>query len=108
MAIRNVDAVIVGAGVNGAATAFHLTQKGCRDVLIVDNRGVAAGMTGKSSAIVRQHYGHTVTAEMARDSLKFFQRFDEITRGHAEFKTVGMLGFGGADELETMRSVVEM
>jgi sarcosine oxidase, subunit beta len=94
--------------VNGASTAFHLTQKGLRDVLVIDSRGLSAGMTGKSSTVIRQHYGHRVTAEMARDSLKFFQRFDDTTGGHAEFKTVGLVGVGREGDLPTMRAVVDM
>jgi sarcosine oxidase subunit beta len=104
----SAEVVIVGAGVNGAAAAYHLVQSGVRDVLVIDRAGISAGMTGKSSSIVRQHYGHKVTAEMARDSLRFFQRFDQETGGHAEFKTTGILVFGAEKDMATMRSVVEM
>lgn len=108
MDTMTADAVVVGAGVNGAATAFHLVQKGLARVLVIDDRGVAAGMTGRSSSIVRQHYGHEVTAAMARDSLRFFERFDEVTGGHAEFRTVGMVGVGAETDLPTMDAVVRM
>lgn len=102
------DVAIVGAGINGAAIAYSLVQKGTRNVLIIDRAGVASGQTGASSAVVRQHYGHETTARMALESLRFFQHFDELTGGHAEFKTCGMLVIGGKKDLDTMRDVVEM
>ncbi len=107
-AVRTAEVVVIGAGVNGAATAFSLVQKGMRDVLLIERRGIASGPTGVSSAIIRQHYGHEVTARMALDSLKFFQRFDEITGGHAEFKTCGVLVVAPEKQLPTVRACVEM
>ena len=66
------DVVIIGGGVTGASTAFHLTTRGVRDVLIVDKSFVASGGTGKSSACVRQHYTTAETCRMIRFSLDCF------------------------------------
>lgn len=108
MATRTADVVVIGAGVNGAATAYHLARKGARDVLVVERAGIASGPTGASSSIVRQHYSHEVTAKMALDSLRFFQRFDELTGGHAEFKTVGNVIAAPPRSLATVTGVVAM
>ena len=99
---------MIGAGVNGAAIAYHLVKKGVAGVLVIDKGGLAGGPTGASSAVVRQHYGHEATARMARDSLRFFQNFEHLTGGHAEFKTCGVLVIGSEDKLGTVRAVVEM
>lgn len=45
------DAVIVGAGIVGAATAYYLSQSGLR-VAVVDRGGVAAGTTGSGEGNV--------------------------------------------------------
>ncbi len=60
------DVVIIGGGVTGTSTAFHLTQRGVRDVIVVDKSFVASGGTGKSSACVRQHYSTPETCRMIR------------------------------------------
>ena len=39
------DAIVIGAGAIGAATAYHLARSG-RSVCVVDARGVASGATG--------------------------------------------------------------
>ena len=77
------DVVIIGGGVTGTSTAFHLTRRGVRDVIVVDKSFVASGGTGKSSACVRQHYSTPETCRMIRYALDCFQRFEEVTGGHS-------------------------
>lgn len=45
------DAIVVGAGAIGAATAYHLARGG-RSVCVVDAYGVASGVTGAAEGIV--------------------------------------------------------
>src|SRR5262245_11558361 len=86
------DVVIIGGGVTGTSTAFHLTERGVRDVIIVDKSFVASGGTGKSSACVRQHYSTPETCRMIRYALDCFQRFEDVTRGHScAFRRTGYL-----------------
>jgi glycine/D-amino acid oxidase-like deaminating enzyme len=75
------DVIIIGGGVTGASTAYHLTRRGVRDVVLVDKGTVASGGTGKSSACVRQHYSTAETCRMIRYSLEFFQHFAERVDG---------------------------
>ena len=79
--VSTAAVVIIGGGVTGASTAFHLTRRGITDVILVDKGALASGGTGKSSACVRQHYSTAETCRMIRYSLDFFQRFAEHTDG---------------------------
>lgn len=78
---RTADVVIIGGGVTGASSAYHLTQRGIRNVIVVDKGTIASGATGKSSACVRQHYSTAETCRMILFSLDFFQHFAEHTGG---------------------------
>ena len=49
------DAIVVGAGISGAATAYHLRQGGAK-TLLIERGAPASGGTGKSAAIIRQSY----------------------------------------------------
>ncbi len=82
-AARTADVVIIGGGVTGTSTAFHLTQRGVRDVLVLDKGFVASGATGRSSACVRQHYSTAETCRMILYSLDCFQHFAERTGGES-------------------------
>ena len=80
---RTADVVIIGGGVTGVSTAFHLTRGGVRNVIVVDKGVIASGGTGKSSACVRQHYSTAETCRMIRYSLEFFQHFAERVDGES-------------------------
>ncbi len=69
------DAVVIGGGVMGLFCAWHLAERGLRRVVLLEKRFVGAGSSGKSGAILRQHYSHRTTIRMARDSLFFYRDF---------------------------------
>lgn len=84
------DAIVIGAGIMGASTALHLARRGWK-VALLEKRYVGAGSTGKSSAIIRQHYSNELTARMALYSLRVFQNFGEAVGGEAGFTPVGFV-----------------
>lgn len=76
------DVVVVGAGITGASTAYHLRTAGVEKVLVLEKAVLAAGGTGKSAAIVRQHYSNRVLLRLARDSVAMFRAIpEELGRG---------------------------
>jgi glycine/D-amino acid oxidase-like deaminating enzyme len=59
----SVPVLVVGAGVHGLSTAWHLAQKGER-VLVVDKAGVAAGASGIACGVVRNNYFQPAMSEL--------------------------------------------
>ncbi len=47
-------------------------------ILLLERQAICSGTTGRSGAIVRQHYSNDFTIRMAKDSLAIFQHFDEV------------------------------
>ncbi len=72
------DVVVIGGGVIGAATAFHLTRLGAGRVLLVEKGEIASGTTAQSSGILRAHYSVPENVVLARESLKLFDRFADL------------------------------
>ncbi|MHC9295174.1 NAD(P)/FAD-dependent oxidoreductase [Mycobacterium sp. LTG2003] len=72
--MNTADVVIVGGGLEGAAAAWALSQRGVTDVLVAERNTVGSGMTGKSSGIVRCHYGVSSLAAMAAVGLEVFEK----------------------------------
>lgn len=66
-------AVVVGGGLIGLSIARALTKRGLTDVLVLERGLLASGGTGKSSGIVRAHYGVPSIAAMAWRSLPVFE-----------------------------------
>ncbi|MGI8586807.1 MAG: NAD(P)/FAD-dependent oxidoreductase [Chloroflexia bacterium] len=102
------DTVIIGGGCHGASLAYHLALRGVRDVTLIERGGLAGGNTGKSGAIVRQHYSTPPTAVLAMHSLRVFQHFAERVGGDAGFRQTGMLVLAGPGEAEALAGNVAM
>lgn len=88
---ESADVVVVGGGCNGASIAFHLTERGVGRVVLLEKGALASGPTGRSTAIVRQHYSNEVTARMALDSLRVFQDWEARVGGTCGFVRTGFL-----------------
>jgi sarcosine oxidase, subunit beta len=69
------DAVIVGAGVIGAAVALELSKKGYRTLNVDRNAAVGNGSTSSSSACVRAHYSSREGVTMAYEGFSYWQRW---------------------------------
>src|SRR6202048_1095148 len=89
----NVDAVVVGAGINGASIAFNLAKRRYKNIAIVERFTIASGGPGKSAAIVRQHYSNDVLIRMVKRSRDIFEFFADEIGGSAGFVKTGYLFF---------------
>ncbi len=104
--VRTTDVVVVGAGVQGAALAFHLARRGAR-VLVVERSSVGAGATGRSSGFVRMHYDLALEAELAWRSFPWFTGWaDRVGAGDPGFVATGFLQRVPASEADALRANV--
>lgn len=101
------DVVVVGGGINGASIAFNLAKRGVK-VTLVEKNFIASGPTGRSSAIIRQHYSNEVTARMALRSLRVWQNFKDVVGGEAEFRQVGFMLGAREEELDALKANIAM
>ncbi|BAX92175.1 NAD(P)/FAD-dependent oxidoreductase [Mycobacterium shigaense] len=83
------DVIILGGGLEGAAAAWALSQRGITNVVVVERNTVGSGMTGKSSGIIRCHYGVSSLAAMATVGLETFENAEEIFGGDIGFRQTG-------------------
>jgi sarcosine oxidase subunit beta len=91
------DAIIIGGGINGCSTALQLSRRGLR-VALVEKDNIGDGPTGKSSAIIRQHYSNELTARMAHYSLGVFQNFAKEVGGECGFRRTGFVALVAAKD----------
>ncbi|PYR56999.1 MAG: hypothetical protein DMF85_14905 [Acidobacteria bacterium] len=105
---KTADIVVVGGGINGCSTAYHLARRGAGNIVLIEKGHVASGPTGRSSGIVRQHYTNPTLAAMARDSVRVFERFADEVGGDAGFVQCGVVFLSGADSARVLAETVEM
>jgi glycine/D-amino acid oxidase-like deaminating enzyme len=77
----SVPVLIVGAGVHGLSTAWHLARKGER-VLVVDKTGVAAGASGIACGVVRNNYFQPAMSELMAACVEIWESDPEAFHYH--------------------------
>ena len=86
---KSADAVVIGAGISGASIAFNLLKQGLKKVVILEKYLIASGGTGKSAAIIRQHYSNEPLVRMMKRCIHIFHNFEEIVGGNSGFVRTG-------------------
>jgi sarcosine oxidase subunit beta len=89
--MQSCDILIVGGGVMGVSIAHALAQRRVGRVVVLEKAFLGAGSSGKSGAIIRQHYSNRLTASMAQKSLRVFEDFEDVIGGPPVFTHTGML-----------------
>jgi sarcosine oxidase subunit beta len=89
---KSADVVIIGAGIVGSSIAFHLTEAGVRNVLVIERETrQGLGSTGKSMGGVRAQFATDVNIRMSIYSIPFFARFEDATGHPSGYKPHGYL-----------------
>jgi glycine/D-amino acid oxidase-like deaminating enzyme len=101
---RGAEVVIVGGGLEGTATAWALAQRGITDVAIIERHTVGSGGTGKSSGIVRCHYGVSSLAAMAVAGLELFENAEQIFGTDIGFHQTGYVVGVGEQNVAALRA----
>ncbi|WP_163513653.1 NAD(P)/FAD-dependent oxidoreductase [Fodinicola acaciae] len=83
--------VIVGGGIVGVSTAFHLAEAGVRDVLLVEKDSLGAGSTSKAAGGVRASFSNPTNIALGARSLETWRSFDARPGGQIDLEQVGYL-----------------
>ncbi len=77
---EGVDTLIIGAGVHGLSTAYHLALElkargrgDGRDILVVDKTGIAAGASGIACGVVRNNYYQPAMRELMAECVAVWE-----------------------------------
>jgi sarcosine oxidase subunit beta len=101
------DVIVVGAGIMGCTTAYELARRGIK-VVVIEKDTLGTTSSGKSSAIIRQHYSNEVTARMALHSLRVFQDFGHRVGGESGFTETGFLALTPAKDVKGLEDNVAL
>lgn len=95
---QSADIVIIGGGLAGAATAYFLTERGARDVLIVEGeRQPGLHASGRNAAMVRQIVPDRDMGRLAKEGAWFIRESGRVT-----FHQHGSLLLGSGTEWEAL------
>jgi sarcosine oxidase subunit beta len=83
--------VVVGGGVVGLSTAYHLARAGVTDVVLVEKGELGSGSTCKAAGGVRAQFSDAVNIELGLRSLRTFETFHDTFGQDIDLHQVGYL-----------------
>ncbi len=82
---------IIGGGIMGASTAYHLARRGCTDVVILERDFLAQASTGLSAGGIRQQFSHPANIRLSQEAVRLYERFEDEFGVDINFRQVGYL-----------------
>lgn len=103
------DVLIVGAGILGMSTAYHIKFRDPKlDVMVVDRLGAAGqGSTAKSAAAFRCLFHSRTNFALADSSAEFYKHLQEDSHVDLKLRWSGYLWFFDENGYRNMRPVLE-
>ena len=85
------EVVVIGGGVVGLSIAYHLAERGVRDVVVLEAGRCGEGSTLKATGGIRHQFGTAINVRCSLLALPFWRRFDETFGARASFREIGYL-----------------
>ncbi|MGZ6294855.1 MAG: GcvT family protein [Candidatus Limnocylindrales bacterium] len=89
--VEQAQAVVIGGGVGGTSIAYHLTELGWRDVVLVERAGLTSGSTFHSAGLVGQLRSSTTLTRMMMYGTALYRRLTAETGVDVSWHEVGSL-----------------
>jgi glycine cleavage system aminomethyltransferase T/glycine/D-amino acid oxidase-like deaminating enzyme len=86
---EHARAVIVGGGIVGASVAYHLTQLGWRDVVLLEQGSLSCGTTWHAAGLVGQLRSSSNLTRLIRYSADLYSRLEGLTGQSTGWKRCG-------------------
>ncbi|HEX5900050.1 MAG TPA: FAD-dependent oxidoreductase [Solirubrobacteraceae bacterium] len=100
--MRAARNLVIGAGVHGLSTAWHLAREG-EQVLVVDKTGVAAGASGIACGVVRNNYFQPAMSELMAACVEIWESDPETFAYHGS----GYIALGDGAQVDDLTTVHE-
>ncbi len=101
--------VIIGGGVGGCSIAYHLTQMGWKDVIVLERHELTAGSTWHSAGLVGQLRSDANLTRMMSYSTDLYRRLKDETGIDTGWREVGGVRLASSPErMEDLKRLVGM
>ncbi|MEO5704000.1 MAG: FAD-dependent oxidoreductase [Candidatus Limnocylindrales bacterium] len=95
---QHARAVIIGGGVGGTSIAYHLTELGWNDIVLVDRAELTSGSTFHSAGLVGQLRSSTTLTRMMMYGADLYRRLTAETGVDVSWHEVGSLRLASTKE----------
>jgi len=98
----HAQVVIVGGGIAGASTAYHLAKLGCRDVVLLEQGKLTCGTTWHAAGLVGQLRATRNATRMSRFGIELYSSLESETGLATGWKQCGSLNVARTPERLTL------
>ncbi len=106
-----VKAVVIGGGVVGVSTLYHLAAKGWEDVILLERKSLTSGSTWHAAGLLPLFNMSYSVGQIHKYSVRFYQELQEETNMDVGFKKVSNIRLASTqdrmDEYMQYRGVAE-
>src|SRR6478672_8002092 len=90
--------VIVGGGIAGCSTAYHLAREGCTDVLLLEQGRLTSGTTWHAAGLVGQMRPNRSMTSMSRYGIELYSTLEKETGLATGWKQCGSVNVASTPE----------
>ena len=88
---ETADAIVVGAGIMGSATAYHLARRKYGKVVVLERDAVCSGSTALASGGIRHQYANRIGIELTLRAIEVYESFAAEFGVDPQFRQHGYL-----------------
>lgn len=101
--------VIIGGGVIGCSVAYHLTRRGCKDVVLLERSQLTCGTTWHAAGLIGQMRATNNMTQLAKYTAELYAGLEEETGQATGFQQTGsMFVTANTDRLEEIKRTSSM
>lgn len=71
------EVVIIGAGIMGCSIAYHMAERGVRDVVVLERDQIGRGATADAAGGIRLQFSTETNIRLSQISLEYWEQFEE-------------------------------
>jgi sarcosine oxidase subunit beta len=88
---NKAEIVVIGGGIVGLSTAYNLTLRGVRDLVVLEQGYLASGASGRNGGGIRQQWATEVNVRLMQQSVAICKRFAKELGVNVWFRQGGYL-----------------
>jgi glycine cleavage system aminomethyltransferase T/glycine/D-amino acid oxidase-like deaminating enzyme len=94
----SAQVVIIGGGIIGCSTAYHLTKMGCKDLMLIEKNDLTSGSTWHAAGLVGQFRKERNITRMLQYSVSLYEKLEAETGLATGWKKSGCLHLASTKE----------
>ena len=88
---QNAQIIVIGGGIVGCSTAYHLTKVGFKDIILLERKVLTCGTTWAAAGLVGQLRASEALTKMAKYGTELYARLEDETELATGYRAYGSL-----------------